>query len=452
MPLIIYNTLTQKKEAFISITPGEVRFYVCGVTVYDYCHIGHARAYVVFDTIRRYLKFLGYKVQYVQNFTDIDDKIINRSNELSIPFQQLTETYIQAYFEDMDQLGIVRADHYPKATDYITHMQSLIAKLIEKGAAYVAGGDVWFSVSAFSEYGKLSKKVLEDLQSGARVEVSTVKRSPLDFVLWKAAKAGEPFWESPWGKGRPGWHTECSAMAMHLLGETIDIHGGGEDLIFPHHENEISQSEIATGKPFSRFWIHNGFVNIHNEKMSKSTQNFLTIRDILKEYPGDILRFFLLKVHYRSPLSFSYEGLDEAKKALDRLKTTLANIPQNAHLITPEIQVQLATFQTHFTDAMSDDFNFSEAIGVLFELNRFINIHQCGVDSLRYLGQILGLFEQPESSENSIPEAVQQLAVLRTQAKQQKDYPTADKIRDQLTVLGYKIEDTADGVRLKKLS
>ncbi|NBV42779.1 cysteine--tRNA ligase, partial [bacterium] len=302
MDIWIYDTLEAKKKKFEPLNGSVVTFYACGVTVYDYCHIGHARVYVTTDCIRRVLAYAGYSVRYIQNFTDIDDKIINRANEAGVTVDQLTARYIDAYFEDMDRLGIQRADAYPRATEYVKQMLDLIQRLLDAGNAYqIPSGDVVFSVGTFSNYGKLSKKKLDDLEAGARVDIDSEKRHPGDFVLWKSAKPGEPAWDSPWGKGRPGWHIECSAMAMDELGPTIDIHAGGEDLVFPHHENEICQSECVTGKPFVRYWVHNGFVTIRDEKMSKSLGNFKTLRDVLAEYDGDVVRFFLLKVHYRSP-------------------------------------------------------------------------------------------------------------------------------------------------------
>ncbi len=322
MSIYLYNTLSGKKEVFVPSNPPEVTFYTCGVTSYDYCHVGHARVYVVFDCIRRHLAYRGYSVRFVQNFTDIDDKIIKRSNELGEDWRSLTDRFIAACLEDLVALNVLPAESYPRATAYIDQMQALISVLIDKKAAYVAGGDVYFSVAAFPDYGKLSKKVLEDLVAGSRVGVSDIKKDPLDFVLWKSAKPGEPSWESPWGAGRPGWHIECSAMVLSSFGETIDIHAGGQDLIFPHHENEICQSECATGKSFSRYWLHNGFVTIRDEKMAKSAGNFFTIRDLLAKYSGEVVRFFLLKTHYRSPLGFSLEGLDESAQALSRLQHT----------------------------------------------------------------------------------------------------------------------------------
>ncbi|MGA2151407.1 MAG: cysteine--tRNA ligase, partial [Geobacteraceae bacterium] len=316
MPLRVYNTLTSGKEEFVPLRPGKVGMYVCGVTVYDYSHIGHARANVVFDVICRYLRFLGYEVTYVRNYTDIDDKIINRANADGVPYNVISERFITEFDRDMAQLGLELPTFQPKATDHVGDIIDLVARLIDKGHAYAAGGDVYFCVEKFATYLKLSGRNLEEMQAGARIEVDEKKRHPMDFALWKEAKPGEPFWESPWGKGRPGWHIECSAMSIRYLGETFDIHGGGKDLIFPHHENEIAQSEAATGRPFVRYWLHNGFVNINAEKMSKSLGNFFTIREVLEKYDSEVLRFFLISAHYRSPLDFSDQNLTEAESGM----------------------------------------------------------------------------------------------------------------------------------------
>lgn len=443
----LYNSLTRKKEPFIPIEKDKVKFYVCGVTVYDYCHIGHARAYVAFDTIRRYLSHAGYDVDYVQNFTDIDDKIIKRAAESNTSCDTLTDTFIQAYFEDMAQLNIQKANRYPKATTSIGPIIKMIKGLIEKGVAYETQGDVCFEVEKFEDYGNLSGKVIEDLIAGSRVEVSTTKKNPLDFVLWKAAKEGEPFWNSPWGKGRPGWHIECSAMVLQELGETIDIHGGGQDLLFPHHENEICQSQCYTGKPFVNYWMHNGFVNIKNEKMSKSLNNFFTIRDVLKEYSGEVLRFFLMKMHYRSPLNFSEEGLKEAEQALSRLHTTLRN---NQSDLDPKVasQPEFEALEARFHVAMSDDFNYAEAIGILFELATLVNTSQSGASVLKRCGDILGLFFSEDIYQVSLNDSQKKLIDERTQAKKEKNFQRADEIRAILEQEhGLLIEDTRDGVR-----
>ncbi len=330
MPLRIYNTLTGKKEDFVPQTPGKVSMYVCGVTVYDHCHIGHARANVVFDVVYRYLRHIGYEVTYVRNYTDVDDKIINRANKEGVDFREITERFIREFDRDMNALGIAEPTFQPRATEHIDDIVRIVSALVDKGFAYQAGGDVYFNVERYAEYLKLSKRNLDDMKAGARIEVDERKEHPMDFVLWKEAKPGEPSWDSPWGKGRPGWHIECSAMSMRFLGETIDIHGGGKDLVFPHHENEIAQSEAATGKPFVRYWLHNGFVNINSEKMSKSLGNFFTIKEVLDRYEAEVLRFFLLTAHYRSPLDFSDQNMNEAEAGLDRIYTALARMEEFA--------------------------------------------------------------------------------------------------------------------------
>jgi cysteinyl-tRNA synthetase len=447
MAIYLYNTLTSQKEAFIPLKAPEVSFYTCGVTSYDYCHVGHARVYVVFDCIRRHLTHRGYTVRYVQNFTDIDDKIIKRAADLGEDWQSLTTRFIEACLEDLRALNVMPAESYPKATDYILHMQNLIGILIDKKAAYVSGGDVYFSVSAFPDYGKLSKKVLEDLVAGSRVDVSDIKRDPLDFVLWKSAKPGEPFWASPWGNGRPGWHIECSAMVLASFGGTIDIHAGGQDLIFPHHENEICQSECATDIPFARYWLHNGFVTIRDEKMAKSAGNFFTIRDLLVKYSGEVIRFFLLKTHYRSPLGFSLEGLDEASQALSRLQHTLRIVVDWAPP-TPEQLVQCHVFQAAFEAAMDDDFNTVEAIGILFDLNKYIHTqHFNGASTLALLGQQLGLFSVEQISD-TVSQIARDMMDARMSAKKNRNYAEADRLRDLLlSDFGIVIEDVKDGYR-----
>ena len=445
--LLIQDSLSGKLTPFTPIEANKVRMYVCGVTVYDFCHIGHARAYVIFDCIRRTLLTNGYAVTFVQNFTDIDDKIIARANERNIPTTQLTETFIDAFFQDMDQLNILRATTYPKATEYLPQMITFIQGLIDKKCAYVQEGDVFFAIDKAHNYGKLSKKIIEDLIAGKRVDTLEKKENPLDFALWKAAKPNEPAWDSPWGPGRPGWHIECSAMALHTLGETIDIHGGGEDLIFPHHENEICQSECYTQKPLANYWIHNGFVTIKDEKMSKSKKNFFTIRDILKEFSGETLRFFLLKVHYRSPLNFSFDGLKEAEQALKKLKNTIVQFPPKPEVPTSE---EARRLEIKFHDALRNDFNFAEAIGILFELYHHIHATQANSQSLKNCASLLGLLEKEEALETP-PESVLELAAQRQAAKTAKDYAKADALRQEIQSLGWSIEDTKDGSRWKKL-
>ncbi|HXV21805.1 MAG TPA: cysteine--tRNA ligase, partial [Desulfuromonadales bacterium] len=422
MSLRVYNTMAGRKEEFVPLHPGKVGMYVCGVTVYDYCHIGHARANIVFDVIYRYLKFAGFEVNYVRNYTDVDDKIINRANERGIDSRQLAEEFIRAFDEDMAALGLDLPTHQPKATEYIPQIVGIVQRLIERGLAYATGGDVYFAVEKFTGYLKLSKRNMEEMQAGARIAPGEQKRHPMDFALWKAAKPGEPAWESPWGPGRPGWHIECSAMSSSLLGDTFDIHGGGRDLIFPHHENEIAQSEGASGRPFARYWLHNGFVNVNQEKMSKSLGNFFTIRDILKKYDPEVVRFFILTAHYRSPIDFSDQNLEDARAGLSRfyeaLKAAgelLASRPVPSRLTCPvikdeerEVFDRIEALEDKFAEAMDDDFNTALAIGHLFEavrgMNRLITenrFDECSLSlavlrdarsKLLKLGGVLGLF------------------------------------------------------------
>ncbi len=448
--LVLHNTLSGKKEPFEPLIPGQISLYVCGVTVYDYSHIGHARVYVNFDCMRRFFEHEGYKVRFVQNFTDIDDKIILRANQLGVSYLELTEKFIEAYLEDMGKLFVKPATLYPKATDHIAFMQTIIADLVEKKAAYEAAGDVLFKVESFPSYGKLSKKVLDDLQAGIRVETSDKKQNPLDFVLWKASKPGEPSWDSPWGPGRPGWHIECSAMAIQHLGPMIDIHGGGEDLVFPHHENEICQSESFTGKPFARYWLHNGFVTIKNEKMSKSKNNFFTIREVLNDFDGEVIRFFLLKVHYRSPLNFSREGLQEAKKALQKLRHTLAMGFREK--VAGEAINDFKEIEIRFIEAIEDDFNFTQAIGILFDLNKLIHKTQSGVSILVKLAQILGLLNPESPPEQAVlPEAILCVIEQRNEAKKAKNFALADQLRKQLLDEHHiLLEDSPSGTKWKR--
>jgi cysteinyl-tRNA synthetase len=449
MTLKLYDTLKRQRVPFNPIIPGKVSFYVCGVTVYDHCHMGHARAYVAFDIIRRYLTHSGFQVQYIQNFTDIDDKIIQKAHDNNESVETVVSRNIDSYFEDMAALGILKANQYPRATQYIDATITIIKGLIDKGYAYItAASDVCFSIDAFSNYGNLSKKVIDELESGSRVVADQAKKNPLDFVLWKPSKPDEPAWVSPWGKGRPGWHIECSAMVLETLGETIDIHGGGADLIFPHHENEIAQSECYTGKLFAKYWLHNGFVTIKNEKMSKSTGNFFTIKEALKQYDGDTLRFFLLKAHYRSPLQYSETGLIEAKHALNRLKSTFQSVSNGS--INANYKAEFDKISQRFHDAMSDDFNTAEAIGVLFDLNKLIHTTQSGTDILKKLGDILGIFFQLQEAPDSLSETLMALIDERNGAKKNRDFSKADEIRDTLlNQHGVIIEDTPEGTRWK---
>ena len=456
--LKIYNSLTKTKEAFTPRIPGEVGIYVCGNTVYDYCHMGHARAHVAFDVIVRYLRSSGYKVNYIRNITDIDDKIINRANENNESYQSLTERMIAAQNEDYSRLNIAPPDSEPKASESIAGIINIIDTLIDKGYAYAASnGDVYYQVDKFSDYGKLSKKDLSGQISGARVEVDEHKKAPLDFVLWKAAKPGEPSWPSPWGDGRPGWHIECSAMSRECLGENFDIHGGGFDLQFPHHENEIAQSEAANGKPFANLWMHVGFLQVNDEKMSKSLGNFFTIREVLKDYPAEIIRYFLISSHYRSQLNYSEETLKNARTALVRLYQALEQTqPEQA---VPDDIVD-KKWQDAFSEAMDDDFNTPKALAVLFELAREINkaIANNGQGLANILGAILkklasslGLLEgslasiSPQTS-LAIPEQeIKALIDERLAAKADKNWARADEIRDELLKQGIRLKDGPEG-------
>ena len=447
--LKIYNTLAREKQTFVPIVAGKVSMYVCGMTVYDFCHLGHARVMVVFDMVNRWLRASGFDVTYVRNITDIDDKIIKRANENGEDIGTLTQRFIDAMDEDSAQLGVLRPDIEPRATAYIDGMIQMISALIEKGHAYhAANGDVFYAVNSFADYGKLSGKSLEDLRAGERVEVDSFKRDPMDFVLWKSAKPGEPSWDSPWGKGRPGWHIECSVMGAHHLGQHFDIHGGGQDLQFPHHENEIAQSEAAHDCTFVNYWMHNGFVRVDDEKMSKSLGNFFTIRDVLKKYDAEVVRFFILRAHYRSPLNYSDKHLDDAKQALTRLYTALRGIEAKAVLDT-----SAASYQT-FKSAMDDDFNTPEAMAVLFDLANTLN--KTGdiaiACQLKGLANILGLLERdPEtfmqagSSEKLDAKAIEAQIAARAEAKKSKNFAEADRIRQELLAQGIILEDNAQG-------
>jgi cysteinyl-tRNA synthetase len=450
MTLQVYNTLSQKKEEFIPIDPErkKVNMYVCGVTVYDYCHVGHARAYVVFDMIRRYLKYKGYDVKYIQNFTDIDDRIIKRANEKKVPIGEITDRFTKAYFEDIGSLGVQNANVYPKATENIPGMIKMVQDLIAKGHAYVIEGEVFFRVNSFKDYGKLSKRKLDDQEAGARVDVNVKKENPLDFTLWKPSKPGEPAWDSPWGKGRPGWHIECSVMSLKEAGiETLDIHGGGQDLIFPHHENEIAQSEAYTGKPFAKYWLHNGFVTINKEKMSKSLGNFFTVRDVLKKYPAEVIRFCILSTHYRSPISYSDELLEEAGKGLERLYQAIYENKDGQS----KDDAQYDKFKIDFEKFMDDDLNSGGALGVLFSLATQTNKAKSsrGARLLKELGAVLGLL-QAEQKKEILSEEIDILIKKRQTAREQKDFKTSDAIRDQLLAQGIVLKDTADGVKWER--
>jgi cysteinyl-tRNA synthetase len=449
--LKIYNTLTRAKQEFVPLHPPQVKMYVCGMTVYDYCHLGHARVMVVFDAVVRWLRNSNYDVTYVRNITDIDDKIIKRALENNEAIDTLTERFARAMDEDAAALGVVKPDYEPRATRHVDGMLAMITKLIELGKAYaIPGGDVYYSVRDFPGYGKLSGKSLEDLRSGERVDVDTRKRDPLDFVLWKAAKPGEPAWDSPWGSGRPGWHIECSVMSEHHLGAHFDIHGGGQDLQFPHHENEIAQSEGAHGHTFVNYWMHNGFVRVDDEKMSKSLGNFFTVREVLKKYDAEVVRFFILRAHYRSPLNYSDRHLDDARGALTRLYTALKGTAPSA--------VSIDWSDAHagrFKSAMDDDFNTAEAVAVLFDLANEVNRSHAPAQAglLKSLGAILGLLERDPtvylqaapSTPGLSSERIEQLIAERVAARKGRNFPEADRIRNELLNAGVVLEDAPQG-------
>ena len=459
----IYNTLSRRKESLVPIKEGQISMYVCGPTVYDFFHIGNARPFVVFDTLRRYLEYRGYKVRYVQNFTDIDDKMINRANREGTTVKELGDRFIQEYYRDADALGIERATVNPRATEHIGDIIKLVKKLIETGHAYATeNGDVYFSVRSDPGYGKLKGQDIDDMENGARISPTEQKRDPLDFALWKGEKPGEPSWPSPWGKGRPGWHVECSAMSMKYLGETFDIHGGGMDLIFPHHENEIAQSECATGKPFVHYWMHNGYINIDNQKMSKSLGNFFTVRDIAKEYDLEAVRMFLLSANYRNPVNFSRELMEQTVTSLQRLYTARDRLFDTAVDETADdtsVPAALDGFRDRFCEAMDDDLNTADALGVLFDFARWINIFatnahtKAGIDSVKArfaeLNGVLGLVVK-EKKEDFPAEALAFLEA-RKEAKKAKDWAKADAIRDELKAMGFAVEDTREGAKLKRI-
>jgi cysteinyl-tRNA synthetase len=453
--LHITNSLTRTKEEFVPLTPGQVRMYVCGMTVYDLCHLGHARVFVVFDMVTRWLRASGYRVEYVRNITDIDDKIIKRAADNGETPAELTGRFIVAMHEDERALGVLPPDHEPRATEYVAQMLALIGQLIQNGLAYPApNGDVYYSVRAFPEYGRLSGKSLDELRAGERVGVDPSKRDPMDFVLWKSAKPGEPAWESPWGSGRPGWHIECSAMSADLLGKHFDIHGGGQDLQFPHHENEIAQSEGAHGCKFVNYWMHNGFVRVDNEKMSKSLGNFFTIREVLEKYDAEVVRFFILRAHYRSPLNYSDAHLDDAKGALSRLYTALKHALATA--AAPDWSEPPAAA---FRAAMDDDFNTPEAIAVLFDLASEANRGDAAAARmLRSLGGVLGLlqrdaadFLQAGTAPGGLSEAeIEALIAARQAARKARDFAGSDRIRHELTAAGIVLEDGAGGTTWRR--
>ena len=465
----IYNTMTRKKEEFIPLEEGKVKMYVCGPTVYNFIHLGNARPFTVFDTLRRYFEYRGYEDTYIQNFTDVDDKIIKRRREEGISPEEVAEKYIKEYFIDCDGLGIKRATVHPQVTDNIENIIVFVQDLIDKGYAYEAGGDVLFRTRKFEEYGKLSHQNIEELELGARIDVDDKKEDPLDFVLWKAKKEGEPGWQSPWGEGRPGWHIECSVMSNRYLGNTIDIHAGGQDLQFPHHENEIAQSECRNGHTFARYWMHNGYINVDGEKMSKSLGNFFTVRDISEKYDLGLVRFFLLATQYRNPVNFSDTVLEQAKAGLERL----TNARDNAEFILgnlddsglrdeeKDLAAGLDKYRDRFIEAMDDDLNTADAISVIFELAKFMNTNisdqsskefvQLNLDIFNELTGVLNIANKSVEEDDSLSQKVEDLIAKRAQAKKEKNFALADQIRDELAAMGIAIEDTRQGVKWKRI-
>ena len=463
----IYNSLTRKKEEFVPLEPGKVSMYVCGPTVYNYFHIGNGRTFIVFDTIRRYMEYRGYEVNFVQNFTDIDDKMINKANEENTTVKEIGDKYICEYYKDADGLNIKRATTNPRATEYISEIIDFVSGLIEKGYAYEVNGDVYFRTKKFEGYGQLIGQNLDDLQAGARINVDERKEDPMDFAIWKAQKPGEPAWECPWGLGRPGWHIECSCMAKKLLGDTIDIHAGGMDLAFPHHENEIAQSEALTGKKFANYWMHAAFLNVNNQKMSKSLNNFLTARDALKEYDADVIRFLMLSGHYRIQLNFSNDLLESAKASVERLYNAIGNLEnlisevKNEKMTDEEVRYleSLDAYRQRYIEKMDDDFNTADAISVLFDLIRDINSN-VGINSskelcekalelIRELGLPLGILQK--TTKGDLEAEIEALIAERQQARKDRNFALADKIRDELKAKGIELLDTPQGVRWKKV-
>ena len=461
----IYNTLTRNKEEFIPIEEGKIKIYACGPTVYNYFHIGNARPFVVFDTLRRYLIHLGYDVKFVQNFTDVDDKIINKAKEEGVSATELSGRYIKEYFDDAEALNVLPADIHPKVSEHIEDIIEFIKTLISKGYAYEADGDVYYATRKFKEYGKLSNQRVDDLESGSRIAIGEVKRDPLDFALWKAQKEeSEIAWDSPWGKGRPGWHIECSTMSRKHLGPTIDIHGGGQDLIFPHHENEIAQSEACNGEPFAKYWMHNGYITVDGVKMSKSLGNFFTVRDIRKEFDGDFIRFFLLSVHYRNPINFSDTEMNSVKQGYDRIRNAIDNLEflakNGKDEMTDEEKNDLKDFgnlEQKFEDAMSDDLNTADAIASIFEMVSHANIISKAGASREYakeakekiqnLCDIIGIMQNRSDSSHE-DEKIKKLVNERQEARKSKNYARADEIRDELAEMGITLKDTPQGVQI----
>lgn len=464
MTIQLYNTLTRKKEVFVPLEEGKVKMYVCGPTVYNYIHIGNARPAIVFDSVRRYFEYRGYDVQYVSNFTDVDDKLIRAANELGEDVPTIADRFVKAYFEDVHALGCQTADVHPRVMENMDIIIEFIAKLIEKGYAYESEGDVYFRTRKFKDYGKLSHQPIDELQIGARIEVGEKKQDSLDFALWKAAKEGEIYWESPWGIGRPGWHIECSAMAKKYLGETIDIHAGGQDLTFPHHENEIAQSEALSGKTFANYWMHNGYINIDNEKMSKSLGNFVLVHDIIKKHDPQVLRFFMLSVHYRNPINYSEELLESTKAAFERLATSYQNLKHRREAsadLTDNNQEWLDKIdglKQQFIKEMDDDFNTANAVSVLFELSKLANYYlmekntaivviDTFIKEFEELSHVLGLtFEKEELLDADIDALIEK----RNQARKERNFKLSDEIRDQLKEMNIILEDTPQGTRWKR--
>lgn len=461
----LYNTMTRKKEEFKPLNAGEVKMYSCGPTVYNYFHIGNARPFIMFDILRRYFEYRGNKVIFVQNFTDLDDKIIRRAKDEKVSEKEISERFIKEYFKDAEALNIRKATYHPKVTEHIPEIINIIKKLESNGLTYMLDGDIYYDTAKFEKYGRLSRQNLEELESGTRVELAEGKRSMNDFVLWKSQKPGEPAWESPWGMGRPGWHIECSAMSMKYLGETIDIHSGGLDLIFPHHENEIAQSEGATGKEFARYWLHNGFLNINNEKMSKSLNNFFTVRDIEKHFDLEVLRMFMLSAHYRSPINFSDDLLEQTKNGLERLYNAKNNLTYLMDITVEKESSEedqalidrLSQYKNQFIEAMDDDINTADGLSVIYELVRDINSSlkaesskvavKSAYDMLMELSAVLGLLEKKEES---IDTEIETLIEERQQARKEKNWALSDKIRDDLKAQGIVLEDTPQGVKWKR--
>ena len=463
----LYNTLTRTKEEFIPLEEGKVKMYVCGPTVYNYIHIGNARPFIMFDTLRRYLQYKGYDVTFVQNFTDVDDKIIKRGHEEGISPEDVANKYINEYFVDADGLGIQRADVHPRVTDNIQQIIDFVKDLEDKGYAYEVNGDVYFDTKKFEGYGKLSKQNQDELEAGARIEVNSQKRHPMDFVLWKSKKEGEPGWNSPWGEGRPGWHIECSVMSRRYLGDTIDIHAGGQDLKFPHHENEIAQSEARSGKTFSNYWMHNEYININNEKMSKSKGNFFTVRDISKLYDLEVVRLFMLSTHYRNPINFSDEILNQSKAGLERLYNAkervefiISKLNDNAENADElKLEEELNSFRQRFIEAMDDDLNTADALSIIFELARFMNSNVNENSTKEFANKVLDEFNEltgvlnvvnKKHEEDMLDEEIEALIQKRTDAKKNKDFKLADEIRNELLEKGIVLEDTRQGVKWRR--